>query len=440
MGSSNENVALFLNRYFSCDGGVEKGTVHITSKSELLMRQTQHLLLRFGIISYLRIKVGMATNSTKHQSTRYWHLSILDSENLKKIKKQIGFFVKRKHDAIIVRTKPNTNLHIIPKKIFQFINLVSYMNLVKMGFRNGMCYFKQYSLPRSKIKRLIKNPTLFLFKQYLSKITSQNIYWDKIVDVRKKFYKSGINVSDVQITNPSHMYIANDIIVHNSSVGLELAQILDPEFKIEKLAFHNNELLEIIERQGEITEMGKEKSQCFVRDETPDSLNKRASVEFSIIAETLRDSRINLVLIKPDMEDNNLATIILEPFMMSRDISKIRCAVFNHGSGKYRGYVDVNIHKDSKIWQEYMVLKKQFQLDVVKRRVGVFDSTKYSQVFLEKYPPEKYIEETRRGTPKLVQTRLRKYISLDYANLTNEERKYILDDVKEKLKDEGKLD
>jgi hypothetical protein len=51
-----ERLALFLNRLFSCDGSIEKKKVSYSSKSIRLVRQVQHLLLRFGIVSVIRDK------------------------------------------------------------------------------------------------------------------------------------------------------------------------------------------------------------------------------------------------------------------------------------------------------------------------------------------------------------------------------------------------
>jgi hypothetical protein len=53
-GLKKERLALFLNRLFSCDGSIEKKQVSYSSTSIRLVRQVQHLLLRFGIISVIR--------------------------------------------------------------------------------------------------------------------------------------------------------------------------------------------------------------------------------------------------------------------------------------------------------------------------------------------------------------------------------------------------
>src|SRR3989344_4538683 len=65
MQLKKENLAIFLNRLFSCDGSIYRkkaGTgnlcwqISYSSSSEKMIRQVQNLLLRFGILSKLRKK------------------------------------------------------------------------------------------------------------------------------------------------------------------------------------------------------------------------------------------------------------------------------------------------------------------------------------------------------------------------------------------------
>jgi len=49
-----ERLALFLNRLFTCDGSVERKLISYSSTSIHMVRQIQHLLLRFGIVSVIR--------------------------------------------------------------------------------------------------------------------------------------------------------------------------------------------------------------------------------------------------------------------------------------------------------------------------------------------------------------------------------------------------
>jgi len=56
-GLQREKLALFLNRLFTCDGSIEKKRVSYSSTSIRLVRQVQHLLLRFGIVGVIRDRI-----------------------------------------------------------------------------------------------------------------------------------------------------------------------------------------------------------------------------------------------------------------------------------------------------------------------------------------------------------------------------------------------
>jgi intein/homing endonuclease len=57
-GLIRSKLAHFLNKLFSCDGSMEaSGRVSYSSTSIRMVRQVQHLLLRFGIVSLLRIRL-----------------------------------------------------------------------------------------------------------------------------------------------------------------------------------------------------------------------------------------------------------------------------------------------------------------------------------------------------------------------------------------------
>jgi hypothetical protein len=55
-GLKRERMALFLNRLFSCDGCAELKKISFSSTSIRMVRQVQHLLLRFGIVGIIRDK------------------------------------------------------------------------------------------------------------------------------------------------------------------------------------------------------------------------------------------------------------------------------------------------------------------------------------------------------------------------------------------------
>ena len=221
--------------------------------------------------------------------------------------------------------------------------------------------------------------------------------------------------------------------VGKSSCGLEICQKYDPNFTIKKVTFFDEELVQAVEEQAEIHEIGKEKAQFWLKDEDPKSLRGRAKYELNTLTDALRDSRICLVLIAPEMQDSRIADYIFEPILMSREMNLVRCAVYNQGISKYRGYFEIEIHYNSPLWNEYMPLKKKYQKLVIQRNTNKFDSEKYADKFLAKHSKDEFISLTKKGDPKLEQTRLQRFLMEDYPTLTNQERDFIKDTIKQKV-------
>ncbi len=118
--SSKREIASFLSALFDCEGTISKNTRQITmvSASERLLRQVQHLLLRFGIISQVHPTVGRATNSPHHKKSQYWRLHITGAD-IVRYKSDIGFTMSKKREILDKwctdnKKGLNTNIDVIP--------------------------------------------------------------------------------------------------------------------------------------------------------------------------------------------------------------------------------------------------------------------------------------------------------------------------------------
>ena len=116
-------LALFLNRLFSCDGSIFFSTNHwgvsYSSSSEKLIRQVQHLLLRFGVLSKLR-KKHVKCNLKLFET---FELNV-ESVNVVKFIEEIGFYgyKEEKECAALDHFKSiitNPNIDTIPREIWE---------------------------------------------------------------------------------------------------------------------------------------------------------------------------------------------------------------------------------------------------------------------------------------------------------------------------------
>ncbi|MDO8622775.1 MAG: LAGLIDADG family homing endonuclease [archaeon] len=220
MQLKKENLALFLNRLFSCDGSIyEKKTqtgttwqISYASSSEKMIRQIQGLLLRFGILSRLRGRI-IKLNNKEFQSYEL----ILNAENVLKFIEDIGFFGKKeerepKARLNISSVERNSNVDTIPKDIWEMYGPFEWS---KIGREFG------YKYPKAMRERIYYSPTRQRLMQ-ISQITDNNplkllaesdIFWDEIVSM--EILEGKFTVYDLCVPD-NHNFIANDIIVHNS--------------------------------------------------------------------------------------------------------------------------------------------------------------------------------------------------------------------------------
>ena len=219
-------VAIFLNRLLATDGWMSvlsSGQVQAgyATVSEKLARQVQHLLLRFGIIAKLKHK------SVKYkEEIRYcWQLDITDALSLQTLINEIGIIGKE--DAInkakltLASKRYQTNTDLIPVEVWHDLMIAkgerSWKNLAETAGINGSNIHVGKRAPTRE--RLLKLATAVNCLS-LQNLASSDIYWDKITAIT---FVGEKQVYDLTIPE-THNFVANDICVHNTAFGLEIAR------------------------------------------------------------------------------------------------------------------------------------------------------------------------------------------------------------------------
>jgi len=259
---NDELIALFLNRLYSCDGGVEIGKksntreINYTSKSKLLIKQLHHLFLRFGIISKISSKIRRATNSTNHKGNTYYRLSITGKENIILFYKNIGFYHLQKQKKLekiyneVLEIDSNTNVDVIPNGVFDDYkfryNDKEYSSMLdKKRFQQKVIANKNVSYKEfKKIADIEENSRL-------KKIAESDIFWDKIISI-EKLDTGTVTVYDLEVDNKNHNFCANDVIIHNSSAAIMMARrwckLIGIRFNPKRhLAYSNSDVREKID-------------------------------------------------------------------------------------------------------------------------------------------------------------------------------------------------
>jgi len=215
-----EQLKIFLSRLFSCDGTIYKKKtknnslweISYASASEVLIKQVQHLLLRFGIYGKIRAK------KTGYDKKLFDSFELnISQEGIIKFIEEIGFWGKKseKEKIALEETtfkKRNPNVDTIPKEIWE---LYRPNNWAEIGRTIG------YAHPKAMRERIRYSPSRQTLLQIakvednnsLKLLAESDIFWDEIIEM--KLIEEETEVYDISVPE-LHNFIANDIIVHNS--------------------------------------------------------------------------------------------------------------------------------------------------------------------------------------------------------------------------------
>jgi replicative DNA helicase len=220
-------LATFLNRLFATDGwatvlATGQAQLGFTSVSEKLVRQVQHLLLRFGIIGRLRSRLV----SYKGQRRPAYQLDITDAASIRTFAQEIGIFSKEAALAKVLsaleQRTAHTNCDLIPVDIWPSLQTAkgqeSWQSLGRRaGFANvSNLHVNVRSLSRTRLSAF----ATALGEPKLQQLANSDVYWDEIVEIE---FQGEKQVYDLTIPD-THNFIANDICVHNTSFVLNIAR------------------------------------------------------------------------------------------------------------------------------------------------------------------------------------------------------------------------
>jgi replicative DNA helicase len=222
-----ELIALFLNRLFATDGwaalpGSEQAQLGYASTSERLIRQVQHLLLRFGVVAPLKKR------AVKYKEERRiaWQLDITDALSIKTFIDEIG--IHGKEDALCAingalnNRRYQTNRDLIPVEIWRWIaDLKGDESWGSPARRAGIKGHTNIHVgKRAPSRERLWALAAGLNSEVLRQLATSEVYWDKIVSIESVGRKQ---VYDLTIPE-THNFVANDICVHNTALCLTLAQ------------------------------------------------------------------------------------------------------------------------------------------------------------------------------------------------------------------------
>jgi replicative DNA helicase len=219
-------MAIFLQRLFAtdgwaCVGAAGKREIGYCSVSERLARDVQHLLLRFGVLS----RVTHKKTTCGDVRSRAWQVTIHDGPSLRTFAEDIGIFGKEESVLRVVSSIPAAscpNVDTIPVGIWQgIIAAKGAESMLSLGRRSGIkgwvnIHAGKRGLSRGRLLKLAKA----LDSARMCDIANSDVFWDEVSSVEP----AGVQpVYDLTVAD-THNFVANDVIVHNSALALNVAE------------------------------------------------------------------------------------------------------------------------------------------------------------------------------------------------------------------------
>jgi DNA gyrase subunit A len=206
-----------LKALFEGDGnlifGKKNPRIDYVSKSEKLIKDLQILLLRFGIVSFIRYD----------RYKNYFRLTIVGKENVTKFYKKINFASPSKKEKLkklikIYTKKPALSLS-------DFIPFLS--SYIKNKYKNKKVssvykeWLKKHNIDRyerlkknlSILEKFLEKDDLFIIKYFLK----TNYLFDRIIS---KEYAGKDRVYSLKVESDCHSFVANGFINHNTEAKL----------------------------------------------------------------------------------------------------------------------------------------------------------------------------------------------------------------------------
>lgn len=220
-------IALFLSRLYATDGWAcvsrpgDQPQIGYCSVSERLARDVAHLLLRLGIVA----KVVRRTVAYQGERRPAFQVLIHDLDQIRTFAARIGIFSKEHQMEKLLDSfgeRPGRpNLDLIPGDVWELVTAEKgALSWAEASARTGR--------PRSHnwhVGQQVSRPRLLelgkaLESRALTDLAQSDVQWDRVTSVVPD---GEADVFDLTVEG-THNFVADDIVVHNSTLALDFAR------------------------------------------------------------------------------------------------------------------------------------------------------------------------------------------------------------------------
>lgn len=226
-GLPRRQVALFLNRFWACDGHVASSHLEITLASEKLIDDLRFLLTRLGVRSAKHYKVSSYVKDGVRHNFDAWRLHIAGAAALKFLN-EVGDVLGKEQACAAYRTKlettpRNTNYDVVPiglPEIYEMFDELGYPPRGQVakgaGHRTELMDFlggtKDQFISRGKFLEFVRRTG---YAGKYAHLATTDVAWERVVDVEH------IGVHEVYDLNVpgTHNFVANGVVIHNTLIA-----------------------------------------------------------------------------------------------------------------------------------------------------------------------------------------------------------------------------
>jgi hypothetical protein len=247
-----DQLARFLAVFWMCDGTVGKVGVSTTLASERLVRQLQHLLLRFGIQSGVRFH----RSTLNGKAFASWSLRVYSQCEQRFLDAIPLWGRKRERLAALCagRTRPvqaNLGAPSLSAELRARLDAAARLpggradaaRFRQVAQRLGVNYHFQFSHIVNASTGHLNRPAFRAFCEVFGLtgeygwLLDSDVFWDRIVSIEDAGER---HVYDLTV-EPTACFVANDIVVHNTYLWRQMifgrtAWVIDPKGEYDKLA------------------------------------------------------------------------------------------------------------------------------------------------------------------------------------------------------------
>jgi len=234
----------FVRGLMSCDGSIfstqnGRPRIEFAVASEELAKDMHHAFVRFGILARFYRK-----------SERCWRVQITDSESVARYQAEIGWIGEKVGRFPTELAHFRSNHGHLPSVVWTMVGQAAAMQglgwsklAVLAGERAHTSKFETYN-PRTN--HGLSQRRLGIFNEvledwWLSELANPELYWDRIVSIEPI---GDHQVYDLAVPSGAN-FIAEDVLLHNTSLTLNIAQHASIQYKIPVAIFS----LEMSEQQ-----------------------------------------------------------------------------------------------------------------------------------------------------------------------------------------------